>query len=153
MYRSLREVFSHYGLPVDLTRLRDAWRSAGEAVRKLDEEKADLAAGYLERADLGGAPVTVVCGREYVLTPGVYDQHISKTLKDKGIMPVPSYVFDTALDARFAHVYWRTAHDVLTKIDAVVRGRLHELIGHPRLREAVRRLEEGGGAPGSPMRS
>ena len=145
LYRSLREVISHYGLPVDLTRLRDAWHAAGEAVRKLDEEKADLAAGYLEHADLGGAPVTVVCGREYVLTPGVYDQHISKTLKDKGIMPVPSYVFDTALDARFAHVYWRTAHDILTKIDAVVRGRLHELIGHPRLREAVRRLEEGRG--------
>ena len=122
-------------------------------MRRLDEEKADLAAGYLERADLGGAPVTVVCGREYVLTPGIYDQHISKTLKDKGIMPMPSYAFDTALDARFAHVYWRNAHDVLTKIDAVVQGRLHALIGHPRLGRPSGASRRGGDAPGSPMRS
>ncbi|MHB9098690.1 MAG: hypothetical protein ACYC5X_12815, partial [Syntrophales bacterium] len=60
-------------------------------------------------------------------------------------MPLPSYVFDTPLDARFAHIYWRTAHDVLTKVEAIVQGRLHELIGHPRLKEAVRRLEKGHG--------
>ncbi len=145
LYRSLQGIFAAYGLSIGLDRFREAWRHAAQAVRTLEEGKAELAAGYLERAAAGGNPVTVVCGREYVLTPGIYDQHISKMLKDKGILPLPSYAFDTALDARFAHIYWRTAHDILTKVEAIVRGRLHELIGHPRLKEAVRRLEKGHG--------
>ncbi len=146
LYRSFTEVFAACDLRIDLARFRDAWRHAVEAARTLEEGKAELAAGYLERAAAGGNPVTVVCGREYVLTPGIYDQHISKMLKDKGIMPLPSYAFDTALEVRFSHVYWKTAHDVLTKVDAIVQGRLHELVGHPRLKEAVRRLEKGQGA-------
>ncbi len=145
LYRALNGIFTDYGLTVGLARFREAWRHAAEAAGTLEEGKAELAAGYLERARAGGNPVTVVCGREYVLTPGIYDQHISKMLKDKGILPLPSYAFDTSLDARFSHIYWRTAHDVLTKVEAIVRGRLHELIGHPRLKEAVRRLEKGDG--------
>ena len=145
LYRSLDGVFAAYGLRIGLARFREAWGHAARAVESLEEGKAELAAGYLERAAAGGNPVTVVCGREYLLTPGIYDQHISKMLKDKGILPVPSYAFDTALDAGFAHIYWRTAHDILTKVRAIVGGRLHELIGHPRLREAVRRLEKGYG--------
>ncbi len=145
LYRALNGIFSAYGLRIGLARFREAWRHAAEAVGTLEEGKAGLAAGYLERVQAGGNPVTVVCGREYVLTPGIYDQHISKMLKDKGILPLPSYAFDTALDARFGHIYWKTAHDVLTKVEAIVRGRLHELIGHPRLKEAVRRLETGDG--------
>ena len=141
LYRSLKEVFAAYGLGIDLSRFRDAWGHAGEATRVLAERKADLAAAYLERAAESGNPVTIVCGREYVLSPGIYDQHISKMLKDKGILPMPSYALDTALDSRFAHIYWRNAHDILTKVEAIVQGRLHELVTHPRLNEAVRRLE------------
>lgn len=145
LYRSFGELFARAGLSVDPARFREAWRFAREQTARLDGEKAEMTAEYLEAAARSGAPVTVVCGREYVLTPGVYDQHISKTLKDKGIVPVPSYAFDTALDPRFGHVYWRNAHDVLTKIDAVVQRRLHRLIGHARLKAAVRSLEEGEG--------
>ena len=145
LYRSFQELFTAYGLRVGLDRFRDAWRFASEAAGALAREKAEMAAGYLESAAQSGAPVTVVCGREYVLTPGIYDQHIGKTLKDKGIMPMPSTAFDTPLDGKFSHIYWRNAHDVLTKIDAIVRRRLHALIDHPRLKEAVRCLEQSDG--------
>lgn len=145
LYRSLTAVFRAYGLPIDLPRFRDAWLQARKAAEKLDTGKADMAAAYLERAAEGGNPVTVVCGREYLLSPGIYDQHISKMLKDKRILPLPSYVFDTALERRFSHIYWKNAHDILTKVEAVVQGRLHELVTHPRLREALRRLERGQG--------
>ncbi|MHB8770754.1 MAG: BadF/BadG/BcrA/BcrD ATPase family protein [Syntrophales bacterium] len=145
LYRSFGELFARTGLSVDLARFREAWRFARDQTARLNAEKAEMTAAYLEAAARSGAPVTVVCGREYVLTPGVYDQHISKTLKDKGIVPVPSYAFDTVLDPRFGHVYWRNAHDVLTKVEAVVQRRLHTLIGPARLKAAVRSLEEGEG--------
>lgn len=144
LYRSFGEVFARYGLTVGLAGFREAWREAGMGQAALDEGKADLTAGYLEKALQEGGAVTVVCGREYVLTPGIYDQHISKLLRDKGILPVPSCAFDAPLDPRFAHIYWRTAHDVLTRVESIVRGRLHQSVVHPRLREAVRRLETEG---------
>jgi activator of 2-hydroxyglutaryl-CoA dehydratase/predicted nucleotide-binding protein (sugar kinase/HSP70/actin superfamily) len=142
IYRSLGQVFDRYGVRIDLPRFRVLWQEALEAQAALDGEKADLAAGYLERAAESETPVTIVCGREYVLNPGVYDNHISKMLKDKGILPVPSYAFDTPLDLRFAHIYWKTAHEVVTKAAAVAEKRLHETVGHPRLKTVLRRLEK-----------
>jgi len=65
-------------------------------------------------------------------------------------MPMPSYAFDTALDTRFGHVYWRNAHDILTKIDAVVQGRLRTLIGHPGCGKPSGASRRGGDAPDHP---
>ncbi len=142
IYRSLGEVFAHYGIRIELPRFRTLWQEALEAQAALDGEKADLAAQYLEWAAESNTPVTIVCGREYVLNPGIYDNHISKMLKDRGILPVPSYAFDTPLDPRFAHIYWKTAHDIATKAAAIAEHRLHETVGHRRLKTALRRLEK-----------
>ncbi len=141
IYRSLQEVFAVYGLNISLLRFREIWHAALAAQEEMDRGRADLTAGYLEAAADGEIPVTVVCGREYVLNPGIYDQHISKILRDKGIMPIPSYALDAALDPEFAHIYWKNAHEVLSKVKAITAGTLHENIQHPRLQSAVRRLE------------
>ena len=140
--RSLTEVFAVYGINVSLSRFREIWRASLDAQEEMDRGKAELTAGYLEAAADGEIPVTVVCGREYVLNPGIYDQHISKILRDKGIMPIPSYALDAALDPEFAHIYWKNAHEVLSKVKAITTGTLHEKIRHPRLQAAVRRLEK-----------
>jgi len=142
LYRSLTDVFAVYGVPISLSRFREIWRASLDAQADLDEKKAALAADYLEAAVADNIPVTVVCGREYVLNPGIYDQHISKLLRDKGIMPIPSYVLDTALDSEFAHIYWKTAHEILSKVKAIADGTLHEKVRHPRLQAVLRRLEE-----------
>ncbi len=141
LYRSLQDVFAVYGIQISLPRFREIWHAALAAQEEMDRGKADLTAVYLETAIDGEIPVTVVCGREYVLHPGIYDQHISKILRDKGIMPIPSYALDAALDPEFAHIYWKNAHEVLSKVKAITAGTLHENIPHPRLQAAVRRLE------------
>ncbi len=141
LYRSFRDVFNLYGLDIKLSQFREIWHTALTARDELERGLADLTAGYLEAAASGEIPVTVVCGREYVLNPGIYDQHISKILRDKGIMPIPSYALDTELDPEFAHIYWKNAHEVLSKVKAITTGKLHERIRHPRLQAAVRRLE------------
>ena len=141
IYRSLQEVFAVYGLNISLSHFREIWHAALAAQEEMDRGKADLTAGYLEAAADGVIPVTVVCGREYVLNPGIYDQHISKILRDKGIMPLPSYALDAALDPEFAHIYWKNAHEVLSKVKAITNGTLHKSIHHPRLQAAVRSLE------------
>ena len=141
LYRSFMEVFAVYGVHVSLSRFREIWRASLDAQEKMDERKADLTAGYMEEAASGDIPVTVVCGREYVLNPGIYDQHISKLLRDKGIMPIPSYALDTILDPEFTHLYWKNTHEVLSKVKAIAEGRLSAIIRHPRLQAAVCRLE------------
>ena len=141
LYRSFQEVFVVYGVHISLSQFREIWRASLDAQEKMDERMADLTAGYLEQAASGDIPVTVVCGREYVLNPGIYDQHISKLLRDKGIMPIPSYALDTALDPEFAHIYWKNTHEVLSKVKAIAEGRLSAIIRHPRLQAAVCRLE------------
>jgi activator of 2-hydroxyglutaryl-CoA dehydratase len=144
LFRSFREVFRHYNVSISLSAFRDLWLEAEEAHEALDREKADRAAGYLEAAAENDIPVTIVCGRDYVLNPGLFDNHISKILKDKGILPLPSYVFDTPQAPRFSHIYWKTAHDIVTKTAALAEGRLHEIVRHPRLKAAIRRLEQDG---------
>ncbi|MBA4397958.1 MAG: hypothetical protein C0394_11340, partial [Syntrophus sp. (in: bacteria)] len=145
LYRSFTEVFAFYGLNINLSHFREIWHAALTAQEEMDRGVADITAGYLEAAAAGEIPVTVVCGREYVLNPGIYDQHISKILRDKGIMPIPSYALDTALDPEFAHVYWKNAHEVLSKVKAITAGKLYERIRHVRLQAAVRRLEADSG--------
>ena len=142
LFRSLTEVLNYYNVSINIHDFRDLWREAGAAQEFLDQEKADLAADYIERAAENDTPITIICGREYVLNPGIYDNHISKMLKDKGILPLPSYVFDAPPAARFSHIYWKTAHDVVTKTAAIAERRLHEIVGHPRLKAALRRLEQ-----------
>ncbi|PKN20554.1 MAG: hypothetical protein CVU71_01825 [Deltaproteobacteria bacterium HGW-Deltaproteobacteria-6] len=141
LYRSFQEVFAVYGIHITSSRFQDIWQASLDAQAKLNEKTADLTAGYLEQAASGDIPVTVVCGREYVLNPGIYDQHISKLLRDKGIMPIPSYALDAILDPEYSHIYWRNTHDVLSKVKAIADGTLSSKITHPRLREAVHRLE------------
>ena len=87
-----------------------------------------------------GRDVAIACAREYVLNPGVYDSHIGRLFREKGVAVIPSYVLDVTLSAEFRHVYWRNPHHVLTVVDAVKRKALHEIVRHPRMAELFRRI-------------
>ena len=81
-------------------------------------------------------------GREYVLNPGVYDSHVGRLLRDKGLVGIPSYVLNAAYNPDLAHFYWRNAHLVASVAEAVAKRKLHEIIGHPGLKEIFAEVEQ-----------
>jgi len=112
-----------------------------EGERRRARKVADYVADRLALAVEEGRDVAIACAREYVLNPGVYDSHIGRLFREKGVAVIPSYVLDVTLSAEFRHVYWRNPHHVLTVVDAVKRKSLHEIVRHPRMAGLLRRIE------------
>jgi predicted nucleotide-binding protein (sugar kinase/HSP70/actin superfamily) len=139
----LRPVFAYYGLAPTAAQLRAAVAGALEAQARLRGEVADFTADLIEEALEQGVRVALVAGREYVLAPGIYDSHVRRLLRDKQMAAIPSYALDVELDARYAHIYWRNPHAIVTILDAVARRRLHERLRHARLAGLFRRIEAG----------
>ncbi len=139
----LEPVFSYYGLAPSVAQLRAAVAGALAAHARLRRAAADFAADLIEEALAKGVRVALVVGREYVLTPGIYDSHVRRLLRDKQMAAIPSYVLDVELDPRYGHVYWRNPHAVLTIIDAAARRRLHRSLRHQRLAALFERIESG----------
>ena len=139
----LGPVFAHYGIAPGAEQLHAAAAAAITAHERLRHAAADLAADLVEEALAKGQRVALVVGREYVLTPGIYDSHVRRLLRDKQMVAIPSYVLDVRLDENFGHLYWRNPHAIVTIIDAVARRRLHERLRHPRLAALFGRIEAG----------
>ena len=139
----LRPVFECYGITPSTSALRSAVVGALEAHRRLRHEAAHFAADLIDEAHEQGVRVALVVGREYVLTPGIYDSHVRRLLRDKQMAAIPSYVLDVELDPQYDHIYWRNPHAIVTILDAVARRRLHERLLHPRLAEIFGRIEAG----------
>jgi activator of 2-hydroxyglutaryl-CoA dehydratase/predicted nucleotide-binding protein (sugar kinase/HSP70/actin superfamily) len=139
----LRPVFAHYALAPSAAQLHAAVAGAIESHARLRLAAADFAADLIEEALANGVRVALVVGREYVLTPGIYDSHVRRLLRDKQMAAIPSYVLDVELDPRFGHIYWRNPHAVVTIIDAVARRRLHQRLRHERLAALFERIEAG----------
>lgn len=137
----LQPVFAHYALAVDQPRLQRAIDAALDAHRQLRAAVAEMAADIIETALDEGREVALITGREYILNPGIYDSHVGRLLRDKQISALPAYVLDLDLDPRFAHIYWRNPHFIVTVLQAIVDKTLHEKIRHPRLRALFERIE------------
>ena len=141
LHPRLAPVFAHYGIAVEETALRERVSAALAAQTRLRRMAGDRAAELAERALDEGRPVALVIGREYILNPGLYDSHVGRLLRDQGMAGLPSYLLDAALDPRFDYLYWRNPHLIATLADAAAQRRLHQIVGHPRLRELFRRIE------------
>jgi len=141
----LQPVFDHYGLHVDGARLQHAVNVALDAHQRLRAEAADHAADIIEAALGEGREIALVTGREYILNPGIYDSHVGRLLRDKQISALPAWLLDLDLDPRFAHLYWRNPHFIVTVLQAIVDKKLHERIRHPRLRALFERIENNAG--------
>lgn len=139
----LAPVFAHYGVAPAARQLHAALQAAIDAHRTLRRQAADFTADLVEEALAAGVRVAVVAGREYVLNPGIYDSHVRRLLRDKGMAAIPSYVLDAALDPDYAHLYWRNPHAIVSLLDAIARRRLHERLRHSRLAALVGRIESG----------
>jgi activator of 2-hydroxyglutaryl-CoA dehydratase/predicted nucleotide-binding protein (sugar kinase/HSP70/actin superfamily) len=145
LLQQLRPVLQRYEVSLDDQRFRTALDQAfahhHEARRRSVEFAADLLAQALDNE---GA-VALVIGREYILNPGIYDSHVGRLLRDKGVVAIPGYLLDVELEPAFSHLYWRNPHQIATLADAAARGRIHQVVKHPRLRELFRRLESDPG--------
>ncbi len=141
LYLRLGKVFEHYGLPDDLARLSQAVEHALDARKALRHRIAEMTAEMIEEAMEKDIPVALVVGREYLLTPGIYDSHVRRLLRDKSMLAIPSYVLDVALDETFSHIYWRNPQLITSILSAIVDKKLHQRIGQTRLAKCFEQLE------------
>ena len=107
---------------------------------KLRAEAAEITADFIEEAIEKKLNISIVSAREYILNPGIYDSHIGKLLKDKGVVAIPTYVFEIYPDKQFDYIYWKNPHDLMTKAHAITNKRFHQIIAHPRLKKLIRSL-------------
>ena len=124
----LSGVFAFYGSP-PAADLRAAIAAAIDDHLKLRHDAAEFAADLAEEALPRGGPVALVVGREYVLTPGVYDSSVGRLLRDKRMTAIPSWVLDIDLDEGFGHLYWRNPHAIVTAPAGGRRRDLHKCVG------------------------
>lgn len=143
LFKKLLPVYRHYDVEMSFTRFRPLVHQAMAEQRAFKRQTADFAAELARQALAAGQRLALVVGREYVLNPGVYDSHVGRLLRDKGLVGIPSYVLNADCDPAFKHLYWRNAHLLASLASAVSQRRLHEIIPHQGLRDVFKRCEEG----------
>lgn len=145
MHERMEAVFEWYGRKIPKADVLAAIRKAQAEFRQLHDDVAEMTADFIQFAIDNKRNISIVTGREYILNPGIYDSHVGKLLKDKGIVALPSYVFETHLDEQFNYIYWRNPHDILSKIYAITRKELHASVINERLKKLIKQIESGVG--------
>ncbi|MFA5745242.1 MAG: acyl-CoA dehydratase activase-related protein [archaeon] len=143
LYDKLKTVFQFYNITVTKEYLRTVINKALKKNQQLKNEIADLTTEILEKAIEENRNISVVCGREYILNPDIYDSHVGKLLKDKGIVALPSYVLETELDDKFNYIYWRNPQDLITKINAIANNKLYQIVKNENLSNVLKKIETG----------
>ncbi len=143
LYDEFHSIFKYYKVNVPKSRFNDAIAYAAKEYEKLKKELAEITADFIEEAINKKLNISIICAREYVLNPKIYDSHIGKLLKDKGVVAIPAYVFETYPDRQFDYIYWKNPHDLMTKTYAISNKRFHQIIKHPRLKELIKKIETG----------
>jgi len=141
MHRQLTDLFSHYGISPTAKQFQQAVEHALQANRDFKAEIEEKAADIVENALQRGQQVALVAGREYILNPGIYDSHVGRLLRDKGIAAIPIYALNIELDSDFAHIYWRNPNFIVSTLKAIADRKLHERLTHPRLKRLFARIE------------
>ena len=143
LYDEFHDLFEFYEVNVSKERFIDAITFATGEYEDLNKEISELTADIIEEAIDKKLNISLLCAREYILNPGIYDSHIGKLLNDKGIVAIPAWVFDTHADERFDFIYWKNPNDLTTKINAISEKKLHRIIKNIRLKGLVREIEAG----------
>jgi activator of 2-hydroxyglutaryl-CoA dehydratase/predicted nucleotide-binding protein (sugar kinase/HSP70/actin superfamily) len=143
LYPQFQAVFQYYELKVSRSEFTQAIIDASKKYGQLKNETAKIAADFIEEAINKKLNISIVSAREYILNPGIYDSHIGKLLNDKGVVAIPTYVFDIYPDRQFDYIYWKNPHDLMTKAYAIANRRFHQIIKHPRLKKLIRSIETG----------
>jgi len=143
LHNEFQSIFEYYGATVLKRKFIEAIAYAEKEYEKLQAETVELTADFVEEAIEKKFNISIISAREYILNPGIYDSHIGKLLKDKGVVAIPAYIFDVHPDEQFDYIYWKNPHDLMTKANAIANKRFHQIIKHPRLRELIKKIETG----------
>ena len=142
LYDRLLPVYRHYNQNVSFAEFHVLVREAMAEQHRFKRQVADCAAEVARTALQEGRQIALVVGREYILNPGVYDSHVGRLLRDKGLVGIPSYALDMAYDPRYAYLYWRNAHMIASLSAAVSDRSLHKRIRHPELKRVIAAYEK-----------
>lgn len=141
LFSRLQPVYAYYGIDLEFDQFEATLKEALIAQRRFKNQLANHATTTINRALRNKHRIALVMGREYILNPGVYDSHVGRLLRDKGLVGIPSYALNATCAPALEHLYWRNAHLMASLADAVSRRKLHTLITHPKLKEAVKQCE------------
>jgi activator of 2-hydroxyglutaryl-CoA dehydratase/predicted nucleotide-binding protein (sugar kinase/HSP70/actin superfamily) len=144
LYGKMQEVYLYYGVHLDFHEFRERVRQGMDACGKLRSEAADFAAAGARDLLDSGNDIALVLGREYILNPGVYDSHVGRLLRDKGLAGIPAYLLDVEYDPAYNYIYWRNAHQIATVAAAAAKGAVYRVVRHSGLKELLREREEEG---------
>lgn len=143
LYDKFLKIFDFYNLKISVDDFKKAINFAIENNKKQKKQLAELIYKILEKSINKKQNITIVCGREYLLNPEIYDSHVGKLLKDKGITAIPSYALETELDDDFGYLYWRNAHDIVGKINAIANKNLYKYLKDKNLQKLFKKIETG----------
>jgi activator of 2-hydroxyglutaryl-CoA dehydratase/predicted nucleotide-binding protein (sugar kinase/HSP70/actin superfamily) len=142
LYQRLLPVYRYYQVDMPFARFAELVEQAMTKQLAFRRKTADYAAKLAREALDNGQQIALVMGREYVLNPGVYDSHVGRLLRDKGLVGIPSYVLNADCNPDLAHLYWRNAHLVASIAEGVAKHKLHEQIGHEQLKQIFAEVEK-----------
>lgn len=142
LYVRFLPIYHHYNVDMVFDDFVPLVRRAMGAQKHFRFKTAEFAAELARESLQAGQKIAIVVGREYILNPGVYDSHIGRLLRDKGLVGIPSYVLGAECSDRYAHLYWRNAQLITGLVDAVTRKGLHKIIPHKGLKEVIASYEK-----------
>ncbi|MCK5416773.1 hypothetical protein KAI92_05095 [Candidatus Parcubacteria bacterium] len=142
IFNQLQSVFTYYKIQPSLNSLKIAIDKALEQNKKLKNEASELGAKFAETALKEGKKIALVIGREYILNPGIYDSHAGRLLRDKGMIVLPSYIFDIELDDEFKNIYWKNPHFITSLVKYSIKKTLYKKIKNKRLSEVFEKIEK-----------
>jgi activator of 2-hydroxyglutaryl-CoA dehydratase/predicted nucleotide-binding protein (sugar kinase/HSP70/actin superfamily) len=142
LFLKLLPVYKHYQIDISFEMFLPLVEAAMKDQLMFRKSVADYAAELALEALDKNYGIAVVLAREYILNPGVYDSHVGRLLQDKGLVGIPSYVFDVELNSGFTHLYWRNSHTIATVTEAVARKSLHKILNPSALQKIISVYEQ-----------
>ncbi|MFA6072939.1 MAG: acyl-CoA dehydratase activase-related protein [Candidatus Woesearchaeota archaeon] len=142
LYLRLKDLMQFYNINIDRKKMIEIIRESIEDEKKLRKELALKVNEFIEYAIDNKKNVAIVCGREYILNPGIYDSHVGRLLKDKGLIAIPSYAIDIKLNEDYSHIYWKNPHDIITKIEAITNKKFNTIIINEELKKSINLIEQ-----------
>lgn len=143
LYADFSSILRDYAIEVSPDEFLTAIKNALDEEQKIRTQAQELVADFIEQAIHQHLNISIVCGREYILNPGIYDSHAGKLLHDKNVVAIPSYAIDTTLDHQFNYMYWKNPHDIMTKVTAISQKKMHSIVTNERLQYLFKKIELG----------
>lgn len=141
LFSKLEPIIKSYWINL---KVPDFQKAIEEAIKKNAELKLELEntlIPLIEDAINKWIDVIIICWREYILNPWVYDSHAGKLFSEKWVLVIPSYTLGIELSKDYDYVYWRNPHYILSLVQAIKSKTLHKIIKNEKLKTLFAKIE------------